>query len=65
LEKQADFSVLKDSNVDEGAFDMGMLVEDDVNLDKSPAKKTESFNVAEINANFTNTLSMYARIFAH
>ena len=52
LEKPADFSVLEDSNLDEGALDTSMLGEDDVNLDKSPAKKTESFNVAEIKCKF-------------
>jgi len=52
LEKPADFSVLEDSNLDEGALDTSMLGEDDVNLDKSPAKKTESFNVTEIKCKF-------------
>jgi len=39
LKKKADFSVLEDSNLDEGAFDTGMLVKDDVNLDKLQQKR--------------------------
>mgnify|MGYP001787486850 FL=1 len=52
LGNQADFSLLDDGNSDDGAFDTSMLGENDVNLDKSSAKKTESSNVTEIKYKF-------------
>ena len=50
--KAAEFSLLDDENSDEGGLDTSMLGEDDVKLQESSSKKTDSSKVTEIKYDF-------------